>query len=246
MSFIPGANRNCCLERRVGGNANRTYANVLVGNNSVRTWYDGMQIQVERPYRRTSLNHWGWGGGVTWTISKAEAEGGDLFSFPQVQFNSRHPIGDDERHRVVLNWITDIPIKYIRGIQFSGLATLASGRPYNRSFSTPQGFVTEFGVSRAPSESFLIPQAFAYRTLDLRLRKDFVDVGGNRLGVTLDAFNFYNTRNLGCYGDFAGSFDNAGKFTPNAGFGVPTCTIADPRRVQIGVSYDFGPRIGTR
>ena len=121
----------------------------------------------------------------------------------------------------------------------SALPQLASGRPYNRSFSTPQGFVTEFGVSRAPSESFLIPQAFAYRTLDLRLRKDFVDVGGNRLGVTLDAFNFYNTRNLGCYGDFAGSFDNAGKFTPNAGFGVPTCTIADPRRVQIGVSSHF-------
>jgi hypothetical protein len=183
---------------------------------------------------------------VTWTISKSEAEGGDLFSFPQLSFNSRHPIADDERHRVVLNWITDIPIKYIRGIQFSGLATLASGRPFNRSFSTPQGFVTEFGVARVPPESFIIPQAFAYRTLDLRLRKDFVDVGGNRVGVTLDGFNFFNTRNLGCYSDFAGSFDNTGKFSPDAGYGKPGCTIADPRRVQIGISYDFGARINGR
>jgi hypothetical protein len=246
VSFQPNQNRNCCLERRVGGNANRTYGNVLVGNNSVRTWYDGVQIQLDRPYRRTAINNWGWGGGVTWTISKSEAEGGDLFSFPQLSFNSRHPIADDERHRVVLNWITDIPIKYIRGIQFSGLATLASGRPFNRSFSTPQGFVTEFGVARVPPESFIIPQAFAYRTLDLRLRKDFVDVGGNRVGVTLDGFNFFNTRNLGCYSDFAGSFDNTGKFSPDAGYGKPGCTIADPRRVQIGISYDFGARINGR
>jgi hypothetical protein len=101
-------------------------------------------------------------------------------------------------------------------------------------------------LGRVPSSSFILPQAFAYHTLDLRLRKDFVDVGGNRVGVTIEAFNFYNTRNMGCYSDFAGSFDNNGVFSPNATFGQPTCTIADPRRVQIGVSYDFGPRLGVR
>ena len=248
VGFLPNLGRNCCLERRVGGNANRTYANVLVGNNDVRTWYNGVQIQVDRPYRR-SASRFGWGAGVAWTISKSDKEGNDLFSFPQVSWNARHPIADDERHRVVVNWVTDVPIKYIMGIQFSGLATLATGRPFNRNISTPQGAVTEFGASRAPNQDFIIPGAFAYRTLDLRLRKDFLDVGGNRLGVTADLFNVYNSKNFGCYSDFYGSVavvNGQNVFTPNAGFGTPNCTLSDPRRLQIGMTYDFGSRLGAR
>ena len=241
VSYIPGLNANCCLERRVGGNASRTYANVLVGNNDVRTWYSGLALTLDRPYRRTARNY-GWGAGVTWNIAKAEQEGNDLFSFPQVRFNGRHPIPDDQRHRVVANFITDIPRFW--GIQFSGLATLSSGAPFNRNYSTPQGFITNFNQRRQPGQTFIIPNAFAYRNLDLRLRKDFADVGGNRLGVTADLFNVYNFRNLGCFNDFAGSFDNTGKFTANPSYGQAGCTVSDPRRLQIGVAYDFGPRIG--
>ena len=243
VSYIPGQNANCCLEHRVGGNASRTYANVLVGNNDIRTWYSGVALTLDRPYRRSTRN-FGWGAGVTWNIAKAEQEGNDLFSFPQVKFNGRHPIADDQRHRVVANFITDIP--HFWGIQFSGVATLSSGAPFNRNFGSPNGFITNFNQGRQPGQTFIIPNAFAYRNLDLRLRKDFADVGGNHLGVTADLFNVYNFRNLGCFNDFAGSFDAAGKFTPSTGYGLANCTVSDPRRLQIGVAYDFGPRLGGR
>jgi hypothetical protein len=237
LSFRPGS-RDCCVNRNIAA-----YQNVLVGNNSVRTWYDGVQIQLDRPYQRSTSN-FGWGAGVAWTISKADQEGNDLFSFPQVSLNPRHPIADDERHRVVINWVTDIPIKYVRGIQFSGIATLATGRPINRDITTPVGTVTQFGASRAPLADFILPGAFAYRTLDVRLRKDFADVGGNRLGVTIDLFNLYNTRNFGCYNTHFGTVSSTGVFTPDTGFGIPNCTLSDPRRVQFGLAYDFGSRLG--
>jgi hypothetical protein len=242
VSYIPGQNANCCFTHNIAA-----YQNVLVGNNDVRTWYSGLALTLDRPYRRSS-RAFGWGAGVTWNIGKAEQEGNDLFSFPQVQFNGRHPIADDQRHRVVANFITDIP--HFWGIQLSGLATLSSGAPFNGNFSTPNGFVTNFNVSRQPGQTFIIPNAFAYRNLDLRLRKDFLDVSGNRLGVTADLFNVYNFRNLGCFNDFAGSFTVNGSgqtvFTPNASFGQAGCTVSDPRRLQIGVAYDFGPRLGGR
>jgi len=244
VSFLPNQGRNCCLEQRVNGNANRTYANVLVGNNDIRTWYSGVALTLDRPYRLTRRN-FGWGAGISWNISKSEQEGNDLFSFPQVRFNTRHPIIDDQRHRVVANFITDLP--YLWGMQFSGLATLSSGAPINKNFNTPNGAITEFGAGRQPGQTFILPNAFAYRNLDLRLRKNFADVGGNRLGVTADLFNVYNFRNLGCFDEFAGSFalvNNQNVFTPNTNYGHSGCTIADPRRLQIGVAYDFGPRVG--
>jgi hypothetical protein len=74
-------------------------------------------------------------------------------------------------------------------------------------------------------------------------------VSGNRLGVTLDLFNVYNTRNLGCYNDFAGSVtvvNGQNVFTPDGGFGLSNCTLSDPRRLQIGMTYDFGSRLGGR
>ncbi len=53
-------------------------------------------------------------------------KGNDLFTFPQVgtDFTDRRSINDDQRHRVVANFVLDMP--YLAGIQFSGLATFAT------------------------------------------------------------------------------------------------------------------------
>jgi outer membrane receptor protein involved in Fe transport len=204
-----------------------SYQNILVGNNSVRTWYDALEFRIDRSYRPGET--FGWGAGVAYTLSWADAEGGDLFSFPQVGtiLTSRRPIADDQRHRIVANWVSDVP--YAFGVQFSGVVTLGSGKPFNvlRFVALPGGAGNQRireGVQRGPW----------FKNVDMRLRKDFPGFGGTRLGVTGDVFNVFNSDNLGCLDEVA--VRDTG---PNPDFGNATCIVGDPRRFQLGVQYDF-------
>lgn len=228
VAYDPARN-DCCRSVNVPA-----YQNILVGNNDVRTWYDALLVQVDRAYRRNT-DGWGWGGGISYTLSKADVEGGDLFSFPQVRAygNTRHPAPFDRRNQFVVNWITDVP--YLWGIQFSGLATLASGTPIHQYEFVPlpnnagnQRVI--LGYQRSPW----------YKTVDLRLRKDFLNLNGNRIGVTGSVFNAFNTQNLGCWDEtYANPGKTPGTTVPNTHFGKAGCTISDPRRFQLGLTYDY-------
>jgi hypothetical protein len=222
LTLDPATN-DCCLSANLPA-----YQNILVGNNEVRSWYDAIEARVDRNYR-VAESGFGWGAGVAYTLSWAEAEGGDLFSFPQVRigFNTKHPIPDDQRHRIVANWVVDVPFAY--GVQFSGLVTLASGKPFNRIVFVP---LPAGGNERQLEGRERGPW---FKTVDLRFRKDFPTFGGTRFGVTADLFNVFNSDNLGCFQDVA--VQPGG--TPNPEFGNATCTVADPRRFQLGVQYDF-------
>jgi hypothetical protein len=227
------------------------YRNVLVGRNDVRTWYDAIFFTLDRPYR--PLSRWNWGAGLAWTYTiNQEAEGGDLFSFPNVRNQPRRPLNDWEKHRFVINALTDVP--YAWGIQFSTLITLGTGRRFNRNDvivetdpANPGNFIVrsivDRGAANPEKRDFLIPNAFAFRNVDIRFRKDFPAVGGNRIGVTLDVFNVFNFNNFGCFNEAFGIVQDVSG-TPtrveNPDFGRPGCIIADPRRAQIGLSYDFG------
>jgi hypothetical protein len=206
---------NCCVTHNLAA-----YQNVLVGNNSVRTWYDAMQIQLNRPYRK--LGNFGWGAGINYTYSRAEREGNDLFSFPQVALQPRHPTPTDQPHRVVANWVMDLP--YLFGIQFSGLATVATGEVFD-SISNEGGRTVTLGHLRGKT----------YKRLDLRFRKDFPNFGGATLGVTADVFNVFNVQNLGGYNTQA--IDGNGTADPN--FGKATRIVSDPRKLQLGMQLDF-------
>jgi hypothetical protein len=213
------ATNNCCISVAT------PYQNILVGNNTVRTWYDGLEGRIDRPYRR-SENNYGWGFGVAYTLSWAYAEGNDLFSFPTIttNFNDKHPIADDQRHRVVVNWVTDVPFAF--GIQFSGVATFASGKPFKTiQQSGVAGQTANLGFRRGPS----------FKNLDVRLRKDFPNFAGTRLGITADLFNVFNTQNLGSFDETLILSDGS----TNNKFGSASTTVSDPRRFQIGFQYDF-------
>jgi hypothetical protein len=81
-----------------------------------------------------------------------------------------------------------------------------------------------------PRYGFIIPGAFAYRDVDFRLRKDFPNINGTSLGVTLDMFNVFNFANLGCFD--LGTLAIAQTQTSH-------CVVSDPRRVQLGAEYSF-------
>jgi outer membrane receptor protein involved in Fe transport len=219
LTLNPATN-DCCIS------ITTPYQNILVGNNTVRTWYDGVEFKVDRPYRRSSEDY-GWGAGIAYTLSWSDQEGDALFSFPQITagFQPRHPITDDQLHRVVANFLTDVPFAF--GIQFSGLIQVASGKPFNVvSFAGGTGTQRVLlGIERGPT----------FKNVDLRLRKDFPNFGGTRLGITADLFNVFNWQNLG-------SFDDTfirGDGTQNPTFGEAREVISDPRRFQLGFQYDF-------
>lgn len=231
-NFGLNSDGGCCTNKNVPA-----YRNVLVANNTVHAWYNAMFLQLDRPYRRTSDNA-GWGAGLAYTLAKAESEGVDLFSFPRVEaFGfSRYEIGNSERHRVVANGIVDVPWAW--GVQASTLITLGSGnRIAGQDFSGPLPFFNR-GGAEPKKFSFILPNFWAYRNMDIRLRKDLTPMRGQKFGITADVFNVFNFNNFGCFNDVAFTNEN-GVRTANPTLGNGNCVIADARRLQLGAQYDF-------
>ena len=53
-----------------------SYGPVLVSNDDVETWYDGVYVTLDKPFTPTSK----WGAAIAYTYSEADKTGGDLFS----------------------------------------------------------------------------------------------------------------------------------------------------------------------
>ena len=205
------------------------FSNFIYSTNDVKTWYDALQITVDRPYRRSTEN-FGWGAGLAYTYATRSVQGadnlGDLFDFPNTIAIPKHP-ANDEQLRIVANWIMDVP--YLFGVQFSGLITLGSGAKLDVGCPARFGGCAYVrGGFTPPRDGFFVPLpgSFAYRTVDLRLRKDFPNISGTTLGVTVDVFNVFN------YDNFTYPNNNNGHPDPNG-------LASDPRRAQIGVEYNF-------
>ncbi|HEX8694747.1 MAG TPA: TonB-dependent receptor [Longimicrobium sp.] len=218
---VPG----CFEHRTIPG-----WGNILLADDNGKTWYDALQVKVDRPYRGSPESGWGWGAGLALTLAERETQGfNDLFSFPNATDYPRQ-VRNDEPLRIVANWIVDVPWAW--GIQFSGVINLGSGARQDvggRFDCNNANTCFEAGGFSPPKHSFIIPNAFAYRMVDLRLRKELVNLRGSRLGVTAELFNAFN-------------FDNEGDFVtfnrddPN--FGTARQIISDPRRLQIGIEYN--------
>jgi outer membrane receptor protein involved in Fe transport len=211
----------CCTSFDLGAHG---FRNFLFTTNEVKSWYDALQVQVNRDYRPSETI--GWGAGLTYTYTVRLLQGvdnlGDGFAFPNTRNIPRHPT-NDEKHRVVANWIMDVP--YLWGIQFSGLVTLGGKIRKdigNLRFSPPGTYVRG---------GFTVPGGlFPYRNVDVRLRKDFPNIRGTTLGVTMDVFNVFNRDNLD-------DFDTGDPASAN--FGKARRVSTDARRFQFGVEYGF-------
>jgi hypothetical protein len=217
----------CCIDFDLGPHG---FSNFIYSTNDKKTWYDALLIQVDRPYRRATEKSVGWGAGLAYTYATRSVQGadglGDDFDFPNSSGIPKHS-ANDEKHRVVANGILDVP--YLFGIQFSGVVTL--GGKYRLDVGCPGRFCGEGTTGNAFERGgFTVPGTFPYRNVDLRLRKDFPNIGRTSLGFTLDFFNAFNRNNFGCY--------STGNRT-DANFGKPGCVVTDARRVQLGAEYTF-------
>lgn len=225
-NFGLNPNGSCCTSFNIGAHG---FSNFIFSSNQAKTWYDAVSLQVDRPYRRSSEN-FGWGAGLAFTYAVRSLEGvdnlGDLFAFPNTVNIPKHP-SNDEKTRIVANWITDVP--YVFGIQFSGLVTL--GGKSRLDVGCPGRFCgTGTTGNQYERGAFTVPGTFPYQSVDLRVRKDFPNLGRSTLGVTLDLFNALNHDNFGCYNTGDRNATN---------FGQPGCVVSDARRVQVGMEYNF-------
>jgi hypothetical protein len=214
------------------------YAAVFVTDDRVRTWYNAMQLQFNRPLRQGMR----WGGALAYTLSRSEEQGQstDLFW----GFNSRYPtVADlprrrapgDQTHNIVTNAIVRVPF----GMLFSTIVNLGSGILVNGTDAS-----AGFGqyqqvpfVFQPPTRAFLgVGKVFANQNLDLRLEKFFRLVQGQQVSLSADLYNALNSRNYGCFNTTI----NPTSGSPNANYGVPGCAALG-RRLQVGLRYGLAP-----
>jgi outer membrane receptor protein involved in Fe transport len=232
FSYIFG-NRNpdgsCCTPVPGG------FGNVLLSTDDRQAWYTGAFVTLEKLYTDESR----WGLTFAYTYSEAKETGFDLFSldYPTIADYPRHRTSGDERHRIVFSTIVGLPWD----IKASALITLGSGTGYvinDLSQGTGPGEIRYGYYEGEPEkESFIIPNAWAFRSVDLRLEKSFAIWGEQRLSVVAEAFNIFDFENYEAT-SHNGNIPAPGQ-PANADFRKPTQLAEPGRRLQFGVSYKF-------
>jgi hypothetical protein len=213
------------------------YSNALIGYDGLDTRYKALFVTVDKNYTRTS----GWGLNIAYTLSKGEQNGNDLFSLDEVTPDAYgwRPRRGDERHRVVVSGIVDLP----GGFQFSTLSTFGSGQAYpitNNSNGTEPG-QREF-LAGYPEKN-CIKGVFAFCEVNLTLANK-IRLFNGEAEVAVDVLNAFNNKN---FSGFDEGFDN--RINPDTGeasdpLNAPnaanaTSLLTLPRRVQFRVGYRF-------
>ncbi len=133
---------------------------------------------------------------------------------------------NNERHRIVANGIVDLPA----GFQLSGILTLGSGTPFNVFDGTGSRFYYRPSGAYPDTDNFIIPNAFAYRNLDLRLTKS-IDLWRWRRSCSCTS-----TRSTSSTSTTTPA-STATRATPN--FGNPSTVLFPTRTFQFGARYSF-------
>ena len=254
------------------------WSNLFVARDEGRTWYDALLFKAERRYSEASR----WGAQLAYTLASTEQNVNphDRFSALNEFAPStmvRYPSGTDERHHVTANMIVGLPYDF----RVSGIVDLGSGTPFNPTLGFGPGTNpcdhgnadclggndyppgTTRNWFRPRKHDFIIPNAWTFRNVDLRVEKRLPTFRGQEVGLIAEVFNVFN------YANFSGYNTNYGRYIcPEAErlsattcavepeiernlvdgsptLGTPTAVVTDlrnfgaPRRYQLGMRYKF-------
>lgn len=223
-----------------GGGPQLPYETVFVADDRVKTFYDALQLQIQRPITFATR----WGGGIAYTLAKSEEEGQsqDIFwgfddSYPTVGDRPRLRAPGDQRHAIVGNAVVRLPMDFL----FSTIVNLASGIAVNATDASAGYGVGQRKsyVFETPTRPFLgIGHVFGYQNMDLRVEKGFRVAGRSSATLLFDVFNVFNSDNFGC-------FESTIETPRKANYGLPGCSGLG-RRLQVGLRYGLSSSRGSR
>lgn len=194
------------------------YANAVAAFNTRATRYNAVYLSIDKPYSEAS----GWGFGVAYTLAFSKERGTAFnFDFPNISTQPFVPNAGNERHRIVVNGIVDLPWDF----RLSGLITYGSGIPF-QVIDASDGF--QPGNLRIGYFEEL-PDFFQ---VDLRLQKSFEIFGDSEITLSAEVFNLFNRANYGAAEGFIPPEGN-----PN--FGRPNALAGPSRSFQFGASFRF-------
>ena len=89
-------------------------------------------------------------------------------------------------------------------------------------------------ANRPEQFTFIIPDAWAYRSVDLQVEKTFRFLGPNQIAFIFQGFNIFSFDNFSWYQGFIPPLPAV-----NINYGRPSSLLDPGRRLQFGVRYGF-------
>lgn len=218
---------------RFGGNVGVPgYGRVFIASTTGRTWYDGVFLTLDRPWDGK------WAFNLAYTYADASKNGTDnnsegltfgAFDYGSAADLYKFPASNVDENRLVMSGTVGLPFN----LRVSSLITLASGAPFTIFDDSGPTFKVRWNEGHREKKDFIIPDAWAYRSVDLRLDWDAPAIADRvRLGLTAEAFNVFDFDNV----------DAVEQFNPKppavSHLGEPRSEI-NTRRFQVGARVSF-------
>jgi len=210
-------------------------------DNSGLSIYNGLLVSL-RHHSRQFLTS------VAYTLSRTIDQGAGYFN----QFDQRSQRGPsqlDQTHRFVTTGVWSPQFRALKNFEFSGILTLASGRPYTAVFDTP-----EVNFSIVPGEKFNSFRGPTFKDVDFSVSRVFHFGERYQLGFRVEAFDLFNHPNyqqnvvdnvqysaVGPNPNPNNSTDQLWTATPNPDFGVPGAMVPKfgSRSFQFSTRFTF-------
>jgi outer membrane receptor protein involved in Fe transport len=211
------------------------YGRVFITSSARQTWSSSYMFTLDKPYTVESR----WGFDLAYTYTDAFQEGTDnpsegvafgAFDYLSSATFYKIPASNEEKHRLVMTGTVGLPANF----RVSSVITLGSGLPYTIFDDSHDPFTVRWNEGTPPKSSFIIPNAWGYRSVDLRLEWDAPPISNTvKIGLVAEGFNVFN------YSNYNG-FDNFRPRLPavNPTFGNPTSAF-NARRFQVGARVSF-------
>ncbi|EGF91778.1 tonB dependent receptor family protein [Asticcacaulis biprosthecium C19] len=198
------------------------YGSLIISTNDQEARYQALYFTVDKPYSQAS----GYGYSGTLTLTDAEATGHNdrfIFDYAMPHDTGWHAAEGVDKWRFVGTGIVDGPWD----TQLSAFVTVASGGPFD--------YIDNTGPALRIIPGGIYPKDDpAYKSVDLRISKDFTLPNGQVItvdGQVYNAFDWVNKTYSGWGGGFNGGSGASGEGDTN--------TVGSARSFQVGLRYKW-------